>query len=180
MTTPFDQMPSTVGTTTSTPTRAASVIYDSDRVPVLHSDAEFDRVCFFIGPIGEPDSIHRKHSDLVLESLIRPAMEEFGMEVRRADEIQNPGLINKQVFEYLLKARLAIADLSYHNPNVFYEMAVRHARNLPVVQIIRKADPIPFDVNQSRTVQLDMTDLYSFVPRIGTYKAEISNHIRAL
>lgn len=105
-------------------------------------------------------------------------MEQFGFEVKRADEIQNPGLINKQIFEYLLKSRLAIADLSFHNPNVFYELAIRHARNLPVVQLIRKSDPIPFDINQSRTIILDTTDLYSFVPKIETYKTEISSHIR--
>ncbi|GLI97998.1 hypothetical protein Sbs19_18160 [Sphingobium sp. BS19] len=112
-----------------------------DQPMVVHSDAHFDRVCFFIGPIGEEDSDQRKHSDLVLESLIRPALEPLGFEVKRADEIQNPGLINKQIFEFLLKSRLAIADLSYHNPNVFYELAIRHARNLPVVQLIRKGGP---------------------------------------
>jgi hypothetical protein len=146
---------------------------------VLHSDAEFDRVCFFIGPIGEPDSDYRKHSDMVLESLIRPAMEQFGLEVKRADEIHNPGLINKQIFEYLLKSRLAIADLSYHNPNVFYELAIRHAKNLPTVQMIRKEDRIPFDINQSRTIVIDTTDIYSFVPKIETYRLEISSHIRS-
>jgi hypothetical protein len=145
---------------------------------VVHSDAQFDRLCFFIGPIGEEDSEFRRHSDLMIESLIRPALEPFGFEVKRADEIQNPGLINKQIFEFLLKSRLAVADLSFHNPNVFYELAIRHARNLPVVQIVRKADPIPFDINQSRTIVVDTTDLYSFVPRIETYKAEISSHVR--
>lgn len=145
---------------------------------VIHSDAQFDRVCFFIGPIGEDGSDHRKHSDMVLESLIRPALEPFSFEVKRADEIQNPGLINKQIFEFLLKSRLAIADLSYHNPNVFYELAIRHARALPVVQIIRKADRIPFDISQSRTIVIDTSDLFTFVPKIDTYRAEISSHIR--
>ena len=150
-----------------------------DQPLILHSDAEYDRVCFFIGPIGDPDSEYRKHSDMVLETLIRPAMEQFGLEVKRADEIQNPGLINKQIFEYLLKSRLAIADLSYHNPNVFYELAIRHAKNLPTVQLIRKADRIPFDVNQSRTISIDTTDLYTFVPKIETYRLAISSHIRS-
>ncbi|WP_294316170.1 hypothetical protein [uncultured Sphingomonas sp.] len=150
----------------------------ADAPMIVHSDAHFDRVCFFIGPIGEDGSDHRKHSDLMLESLIRPTIESLGLEVKRADEILNPGLINKQIFEFLLKSRLAIADLSFHNPNVFYELAIRHARNLPVVQMIRKADRIPFDINQSRTIIVDTTDLYSFVPKIDTYRAEISSHIR--
>lgn len=162
------------------PTAAGALLQTSslEQPIVVHSDAQFDRICFFIGPIGDEESEFRKHSDLVIESLVRPALEPFGFEVKRADEIQNPGLINKQVFEFLLKSRLAVADLSFHNPNVFYELAIRHARNLPVVQIVRKADPIPFDINQSRTIVVDTTDLYSFVPRIETYRAEISSHVR--
>lgn len=169
----LDQLPAS--SSSLSPKTFSSV---SESPLVVHSDAQFDRVCFFIGPIGEDGSEHRRHSDLMLESLIRPAIEPLGFDVKRADEILNPGLINKQIFEFLLKSRLAIADLSYHNPNVFYELAIRHARNLPVVQIIRKADRIPFDINQSRTIVVDTTDLFTFVPKIETYRAEISSHIR--
>ena len=63
-------------------------------------------------------------------------------------------MITTQVLEYLKKSKLAIADLSYLNPNVFYEVALRHALRLPVVQLIRKADRLPFDVNQSRNACL--------------------------
>jgi hypothetical protein len=170
----LDQLPPSGGSSV----REYNAPSTTDGPLIIHADAEFDRICFFIGPIGEDGSEFRKHSDMMLESLIRPAIEPLGFEVRRADEIHNPGLINKQIFEYLLKSRLAIADLSYHNPNVFYELAIRHARNLPTVQMIRKADRIPFDINQSRTIVVDTTDLYSFVPKIDTYRAEISSHIR--
>lgn len=169
----LDQIPSTSNRTFST----AEKSFDSKPL-VIHSEAHFDRLCFFIGPIGEAGSEFRQHSDLMLETLVRPALEGFGIDVKRADEIQDPGIITKQIFEYLLKARLVVANLSYHNPNVFYELAIRHARNLPVVQMIRKADRIPFDVNQTRTIVVDTTDLYTFVPKIDTYKAEISSHIR--
>lgn len=169
----LDQIPSTSNRTLP-PTTVAS----ENKPLVIHSEAHFDRLCFFIGPIGDAGSEFRQHSDLMLETLVRPALDGFGIEVKRADEIQDPGIITKQIFEYLLKARLVVADLSYHNPNVFYELAIRHARNLPVVQMIRKADRIPFDVNQTRTIVVDTTDLYSFVPKIDTYKAEISSHIR--
>ena len=170
-----DQLPST-----KLPQFNASTpeIRRSDSNIIVHADAAFDRMCFFIGPIGEAESEYRKHSDLVLEHLIRPAIEPFGFTVLRADEIQNPGIINKQVFEYLLKSRLAIADLSFHNPNVFYELAIRHARNLPVIQLIRKFDKLPFDIAQSRTIVIDTTDIYSLVPKLETYRTEISNHIR--
>jgi hypothetical protein len=80
--------------------------------------------------------------------------------------------------EFILRSRLVIADLSFHNPNVFYELALRHAVRLPIVQIVRKADNVPFDINQMRTIQIDNTDLYSFVPKIEVYKSEIAAQAR--
>lgn len=114
--------------------------------------ADWKKICFYITPIGSEESIERKHSDLFMSSLVQPALEELGLTVVRADHIGEPGMITTQVLEYLKRARLAIADLSYLNPNVFYEVALRHALRLPVVQLIRKADHLPFDVNQSRTL----------------------------
>jgi hypothetical protein len=43
---------------------------------------------------------------------------------------------------------------------------------------MRKADRIPFDINQVRTVVIDTTDIYSLVPKIETYRAEIANQVR--
>ncbi|MCA9077631.1 MAG: hypothetical protein KDA93_21575 [Planctomycetaceae bacterium] len=140
--------------------------------------ADFATTCFYVTPIGSDDSEHRKHSDLFLGSLVEPALEQFGLKVVRADAIEKPGLITKQVIEYLLRSRLVVADLSFHNPNVFYELAIRHAARLPTVQITRKQDHIPFDVNQNRTVQIDCTDIYSLVPQLETYRSQIANQAR--
>jgi hypothetical protein len=87
-------------------------------------------------------------------------------------------MITAQVIEHLVRARLVVADLSFHNPNVFYELALRHAVRRPVVQIIRVADPIPFDLDQFRTVQIDNSTIYSLVPQLETYRSEIASQIR--
>ncbi len=142
------------------------------------SPGDWQKICFYITPIGSDDSVERKHSDLFMASLVTPALEELGLIVIRADQIGEPGMITSQVLEYLKRARLAIADLSYLNPNVFYEVALRRALRLPVVQLIRKADRLPFDVNQSRTLVFDTTDIYSLVPKLQTYRAEIANQAR--
>lgn len=140
--------------------------------------SDWDSVCFYITPIGSEDSVERKHSDLFLSSIVQPALEELGLTVVRADQIGEPGMITTQVLEYLKRSKLAIADLSYLNPNVFYEVALRHALRLPVVQLIRKADRLPFDVNQSRTLVFDTSDIYSLVPKLQTYRAELANQAR--
>lgn len=140
--------------------------------------SDWQKVCFYITPIGTEDSVERRHSDLFMSSLVQPALEELGLTVVRADQIGEPGMITTQVLEYLKRSRLAIADLSYLNPNVFYEVALRHALRLPVVQLIRKADRLPFDVNQSRTLVFDTSDIYSLIPKLQTYRAEIANQAR--
>ncbi|HUC02036.1 MAG TPA: hypothetical protein VMA75_03975 [Candidatus Paceibacterota bacterium] len=140
--------------------------------------ADLKNVCFYIAPIGAEESDVRKHSDLFLNSIIEPALKDFNLSVVRADKIGESGIITSQILEHLLKARLVIVDLSFHNPNVFYELAVRHASKLPIVQIIRKCDRLPFDVDQVRTIEIDTTDIYSLVPKLETYRSEIATHVR--
>ena len=55
----------------------------------------------------------------------------------------------------VVESPLVIADLTGHNPNVFYELAIRHAIRKPYVQMIRKNETIPFDVATARTVRYD-------------------------
>jgi hypothetical protein len=140
--------------------------------------SNLEEVCFYVTPIGEENSEERKHSDLFLGSIVEPALDTLNIKVVRADQIGKPGTITKQIIEYLAKAKLVIADLSFNNPNVFYELCLRHAFRLPTVQIIRKGDRIPFDLQNSRTIPIDTTDIYSLVPKIDTYRAEIANQVR--
>jgi hypothetical protein len=149
------------------------------RTSLMTSDqAHFESMAFYITPIGEPDTDQRLHSDLFLGSIVEPALESLKLNVVRADKIDRPGVITKQVIEYLMKARLVIADLSYHNPNVFYELAVRHMLRKPVVQIMRSIDNIPFDVNQVRTITIDTTSIYTLTPKLDAYRAEIATQVR--
>ena len=87
-------------------------------------------------------------------------------------------MITAQIIVCILKSKLGIADLSFHNPNVFYELCLRHVCRLPTVQIIRKADKLPFDLEQFRTIQIDTTNIYTMVPNLQTYKAEVSTQVR--
>jgi hypothetical protein len=87
-------------------------------------------------------------------------------------------MITRQVIEFIVRSRLVIADLSFHNPNVFYELALRHATRMPIVQIIRAGDKLPFDIHQMRTIVIDNRDIYSLVPKIETYRSEISSQVR--
>lgn len=140
---------------------------------------DLSSTCFIVSPIGAPDSEQRQHADLVLGSLIEPALAELGLRPVRADQISKPGLITGQVIEHIAKAALVIADLSFANPNVYYELALRHAVQKPVVQITRSSDTLPFDVGQYRTVTVDMTNIYTLVPQIELHRQEITRQCRA-
>jgi hypothetical protein len=134
------------------------------------------KVCFVIAPIGDPDSETRKRSDQILQHVIRPAVEEIGYQAIRADEIDRPGLITSQVIQQIVSAPLVVADLTGTNPNVFYELALRHALRLPLVQLIQKGEAVPFDVAGTRTISVDHHDLDS----AATAKDEIIRQVHAL
>ncbi len=169
----LDELPATA----STASRPVATP-DQPNAVITAEHAHYESTCFYITPIGSPGSEQRMHSDLFLGSFVEPAIQSFGLTVVRADGIDKPGVITRQIIEYIVKSRLVIVDLSYHNPNVFYELAIRHMMRLPIVQIIRKADGIPFDINQMRTVVIDTTDIFTLVPKIATYQSEISSQVR--
>lgn len=135
-------------------------------------------MCFYVTPIGAEGSEQRKHSDFMMEFIIGPAVRELGLTLIRADQLAKPGMIGKQIIEHILKAKLVVADLSFHNPNVFYELCLRHTTRLPTVLVKRSSDSIPFDLNQYRTISVDTQDPYSLVPKIQTYVAEVANQVR--
>jgi hypothetical protein len=174
----LEEVPATAAESepTVTPAHASA---DQVRAPAPKGDTQdWDKVCFYISPIGEEGTEHRQHADLFLGSIVEPTLEEFELSVVRADKIGKPGMITAQIIEHILKSKLVIADLSYHNPNVFYELCLRHVCRLPTVQIIRKADRIPFDLDQFRTIQIDTTNIFTMVPNLQTYKAEIATQVR--
>jgi len=142
------------------------------------AEEDFSKICFYITPIGDPGSEHRRHSDFMMEYIIQPAVKEFGLKVIRADQMSKPGMIGKQVIEHILRSRLVVADLSFHNPNVFYELCLRHTTRLPTVQLKREVDTIPFDLNQYRTIPVETRDPYTLLPKVQTYTAEVTNQVR--
>jgi tetratricopeptide (TPR) repeat protein len=95
----------------------------------------------------------------VYTDYIKPALESVGFEVFRADEEQRAGNIRTDMFQELLLADLVIVDLSIDNPNVWYELGVRHGlRSRGVIQIQCKRDYLPFDVYVDRTLRYHIKD----------------------
>jgi len=103
-------------------------------------------------------------------------MEELGYDRPvRGDQIAAPGVITNQVIEHILNDDLVIADLTGHNANVFYELAIRHASRKPVVQIININEDIPFDVSPNRTIKFDLN-----VGNVESCKKELISLVGAM
>lgn len=65
----------------------------------------------------------------------------------------------EDMFQELLLADLVVADLSIDNPNVWYEMGIRHAlRARGILQIKSKRDYMPFDIYRDRTLSFHVKD----------------------
>jgi hypothetical protein len=155
-----------------------------DKKYAAQGKVDFAQTCFFIAPIGDKksdDAVQKKqrqHSDTILNQYVKRALEEQKLNVVRADEIEEAGMISKQVIDYILHSRLVIADLSYSNPNVFYELCLRHVTGLPTVHVIKQGDKIPFDVGNFRTISIALDDVHEAIAQIDTHRAEIANYVR--
>jgi hypothetical protein len=116
-------------------------------------------VCFVIMPFGQkPDAAgHVIDFDAVFQKIIAPAVEAAGLTGVRADEEMSSGIIHKLMYERLLMAEFAVADLTILNANVYYELGIRHAA-LPASTVLMTAagSRLPFDLGNTRALLYEL------------------------
>ncbi len=118
-------------------------------------------LCFVDMPFGKKtDQASGTEIDFdhIYQAAIKPAIEEVGLEPLRGDEERTGGVIHTAMFARLLLAEYLVADLTLANPNVFYELGIRHmARPFTTVPVFANIHPLPFDVAMIRAIiyQLD-------------------------
>jgi tetratricopeptide (TPR) repeat protein len=121
----------------------------------------YNDLCFVDMPFGKKTDLASGAEidfDHIYESAIKPAIKDVGLDPLRGDEENTGGIIHQAMFARLLLAEYVIADLTLANPNVFYELGIRHAaKPFTTVPIYANTHPLPFDVTMIRAVlyQLD-------------------------
>jgi len=102
--------------------------------------------CFVIMPFSGTESIKTEEEwTEIYECLFIPAWEKFDYECERTDVPR--GSIKKDILEKLFSADFVFADLTDSNPNVMYELGVRHSFRKPSMMVKLKGCEIPFDVD---------------------------------
>lgn len=131
----------------------------TDNEEIVYGIVDENNKCFVISPIGkEGEENYEKFKD-VLEYIIKPAIEDSGydLEVLRADEINKTGSLIKDILKNIYNSFIVIADLTGQNPNVFYELGVRHSLKPRTILIAQSIDDIPFDLRDYRLIEYDTT-----------------------
>lgn len=91
--------------------------------------------------------------------LIKPALVSAGLDPFRADEENRAGDIRADMFQELLVADLVVVDLTIDNPNVWYELGVRHAlRARGVLLICGGRVTTAFDLYTDRKLRYSIKD----------------------
>src|SRR4051812_4881326 len=109
------------------------------------------KTCFVIIGFGvKTDYATGREIDLdkTFKNIIEPAFTELDFVCYRASDIQHSGVIDVPMYENILKADFVVADLTTLNPNVLYELGIRHAvkKNTTIV-ISDKSLKYPFDLS---------------------------------
>jgi hypothetical protein len=94
--------------------------------------------------------------DEVYELLLAPALTKAGCVAFRADQEPGAGDIRTDMYFELVTADVVLADISILNPNVFYELGVRHGVAPNGVFMVHGGwTKRPFDVAPDRTFDYD-------------------------
>ena len=111
-----------------------------------------DKRCFIITPIGETNSEIFRKAKGVIDSVIKPVLRSHGfVDIKPAYEITESGMIGNQIIDRIINDDLVVANLTGNNPNVMYELAIRHATAKPIIHICEKGTILPFDIKDNRT-----------------------------
>ncbi|WP_078623910.1 hypothetical protein [Streptomyces monomycini] len=126
---------------------------------VSAQEANQNLTCFVIGPIGDSYSTNGtaereayEHHLRIFEQMIAPACQKYGVVAVRSDGIPHAGDINEQICRHVIQSDLVIADVSGGNPNVMYELGLRHITGKPTIHIGEHGQ-LPFDIASIRTIR---------------------------
>jgi hypothetical protein len=135
------------------------------------------KTCFVISQIGEPGSSERRDADYFLQGIVREALKDL-VEINdplRADEATSPGMISSSIINSIINCDIVIADLTGLNPNVFYELGIRHSIQKPTIHTAKLGTILPFDNKDHNTIFYEIGDWTSQQDAIRKIKKQFES-----
>lgn len=105
---------------------------------------------FVVMRFGEP-------FDALYTDVIKPVVEEMGLQAYRADDIYRPGVILQDIIQGIVEAEVIIAEITPPEPNVFYELGYAHALDKTTILLAERNGKLPFDIRGYRCIFYDNT-----------------------
>jgi hypothetical protein len=139
------------------------------------------KICFLMCPFGEEGTRERQRSTKLVETIVAPAMEAAGFELRNFLQPNDSGMqepIHTKMMTYLREADLCVADLTDNNPNVYFEYGVRLGSGLPLFAIIQKGKKLAFDTYGFPTESYDLSNPEIMKERLIKFARKISGFQR--
>jgi len=95
-----------------------------------------------------------------ISGVIERSADAAGMRYVRGDLRNQPGSVMAQIIRDIRAAAVVVADVTGHNPNVFYELGIAHQEKGPgrVVIITQSTEKSPFDVSEFRQLAYTNTE----------------------
>ena len=121
-----------------------------------------------------PFSATKSHSQAkwteIFEHVFCPAVEACGYTCERA--APKTGSLIASIVERLREARIVLADITDRNPNVFYELGVRHSLSKRTIIVCQDLNDIPSDLRGYWSLQ------YGLLPgEVARFREEVGRLI---
>ena len=104
------------------------------------------KTCFVIMPFSKTRSCTEEQWTEVFNDLFKPAVEGAGLDYECKRSMATLGNLIKGIVQALNDSYVVIADLTDRNPNVFYELGVRHALKNRTILLAQNRRHIPSDL----------------------------------
>ncbi|MDH5538161.1 MAG: hypothetical protein OEY03_02040 [Rhizobacter sp.] len=132
------------------------------------AQSDKDSLVVAVQQIGDTENWRiRINFEVVHRLLLAPVLEELRIKGETASAVVVAGNIREDMFNRLVTADLVIADLSIHNPNVFYELGVRQAFRDKYTFVIRSdLSDYPFDLKTDRYFEYNLIELVDDVQSV--------------
>lgn len=110
------------------------------------------KLCGIIMPISECDGKPPSHWVDVL-NILEGAANTAGFDARLVSETFESNLIHKEILQNIYHDDIIICDVSGRNPNVFFELGIRMATQMPTVIVKDDKTLYPFDTSPTRYLE---------------------------